>query len=143
MKYLKALALILVALSLFVFAALAVDQERISLRFLSWQSPQLSAFWWLLIALVIGLSLGMSYGAWLNIRLRFANRRLQKAVDQVQQQSLRQTKPGKRGKSEASQIEAQPQTPPDPSTPAAMLTAAAESGARNQVRSAHSAKHST
>jgi uncharacterized membrane-anchored protein YhcB (DUF1043 family) len=52
-----------------------------------WQTPfTLSIFWWLLAALVIGVALGALYGGWLNVRYRFANRRLRKALDKAQQQ---------------------------------------------------------
>ena len=40
------IALLLVAL----LAALAVNQEPVSLRFLVWHTPQWSVFWWLFIA---------------------------------------------------------------------------------------------
>ncbi len=48
------------ALILFVFAVIAVNQEQISLRFLAWQTPALSVFWWLLLALMLGLALGFA-----------------------------------------------------------------------------------
>ena len=42
----------------FVIAILAIDQEAISLRFLNWNTVTISAFWWLLIALIFGVFLG-------------------------------------------------------------------------------------
>ena len=40
----------LLAVSVFFLAALAVNQEPVALQFLTWRSPVISVFWWLLAA---------------------------------------------------------------------------------------------
>ena len=86
MKGLKSIAFFLVLSTAFLFAALAVNQEQVALTFAVWQTPfTLSIFWWLLGALMIGIMLGILYGSWLNVRHRFANRRLRKALDKAEQ----------------------------------------------------------
>ncbi|NBC22210.1 MAG: DUF1049 domain-containing protein, partial [Gammaproteobacteria bacterium] len=42
------------AIVLFFFALLAVNQGQVALRFLSWETPELSVFWWLLVAFFLG-----------------------------------------------------------------------------------------
>ena len=68
------------ALALFVFAAIAVNQEEISLRFLAWQTPALSVFWWLLLALILGLTLGLAAAMGIITRQAMRNRRLRRAL---------------------------------------------------------------
>ncbi|MDD9999315.1 MAG: lipopolysaccharide assembly protein LapA domain-containing protein [Rhodospirillaceae bacterium] len=75
----RALALLL-ALVLFLVAVVAVNQDRISLRFLAWQTPELSVFWWLLIALLLGLLLGLASAAGVTARRSMRNRRLRKEL---------------------------------------------------------------
>ncbi len=87
MNGLKSIALFLALATAFLFAALAVNQEQVALTFAVWRTPfTLSIFWWLLSALVVGIALGALYGGWVNVRYRFANRRLRKALDKAQQQ---------------------------------------------------------
>ena len=82
MNGLKSIALFLALATAFLFAALAVNQEQVALTFAVWQTPfTLSIFWWLLSALVVGIALGALYGGWVNVRYRFANRRLRKALE--------------------------------------------------------------
>ena len=91
MNGLKSIALFLALATAFLFAALAVNQEQVALTFAVWQTPfTLSIFWWLLSALVVGIALGALYGGWVNVRYRFANRRLRKALDKAQQQRAAQ-----------------------------------------------------
>ena len=92
MKGLKSIALFLATATAFLFAALAVNQEQVALTFAVWQTPfTLSIFWWLLAALVTGILLGVLYSSLLNVRYRFANRRLRKALDKAEQQLARQS----------------------------------------------------
>ena len=91
MKGLKSSALFMAMATASLFAALAVNQEQVALTFAVWQTPfTLSIFWWLLGALVIGILLGVLYGSWLNVRYRFANRRLRKALAKAEQQLAQQ-----------------------------------------------------
>ena len=54
MIWLKRLCLLIVVLIVLVTASLAVNQTEISLRFLTWETPVLPAFWWLLAAFLTG-----------------------------------------------------------------------------------------
>lgn len=74
----------LLALGLFLLAALAVNQEPIALKFLNWQSPQVSVFWWLLGAFGLGLGLGLLGTLVANTRLRLLNRRLGKELTRAE-----------------------------------------------------------
>ena len=76
----------LVAIALFLFAVIAVNQEAVSIRFLSWRSPEWSLYWWLLIAFLAGAAVGAA--ALLPGRAKGALRirRLRKALDEAEQQ---------------------------------------------------------
>lgn len=54
MIWLKRLCLFVVVLIVLLTASLAVNQDEISLRFLTWETPVLPAFWWLLAAFLTG-----------------------------------------------------------------------------------------
>ena len=67
MTWLKSLLFISVLALVFVLAALAVNQQQVALNFVSWQTPfTLSIFWWLLMALLLGIFL------WLVLQLASA-----------------------------------------------------------------------
>ncbi len=68
------------ALVVFLLAVVAVNQEQISLKFLAWQTPALSVFWWLLIALLLGLTLGLAAAMGMAAKRSMHNRKLRKAV---------------------------------------------------------------
>ena len=76
----------LVAIALFLFAVIAVNQEQVSIRFLTWRSPEWSLYWWLLIAFLAGAAVGAA--ALLPGRAKGALRirRLRKALDEAEQQ---------------------------------------------------------
>ena len=60
--WLKTLLFVCLLLLVFVFAALAVNQQQVALSFVRWQTPfTLSIFWWLLMSLLLGIFLGWSY----------------------------------------------------------------------------------
>ena len=66
---------------MFVFAALAVNQQQVALSFVRWQTPfTLSIFWWLLMALLLGIFLGWSYNWVRFFPLRMQLRRLKKSL---------------------------------------------------------------
>ncbi len=85
MSWLGRLFWVVLAVLVFLFAVLAVNQEPVSLRFVTWQTPELSVFWWLLAAFLAGASLGIIGIAWSTTRLRLRNRRLGKELKQAEQ----------------------------------------------------------
>jgi uncharacterized membrane protein YciS (DUF1049 family) len=70
----------------FFLAALAVNQEPVVLHFLSWQTPSLSVFWWLLAAFLLGLLLGLLGITVLTTRLSLKNRKLTKQLGNAEQE---------------------------------------------------------
>ena len=90
----RALA-ILAAIALFLLAAVSVDQAQAPLRFLAWQTPAFSLFWWLLAAFLGGLALGLGLAAAGRARQALRNRRLRKALQDanLELQQLRGAQP--------------------------------------------------
>ena len=81
MNGLKSIALFLALATAFLFAALAVNQEQVALTFAVWQTPfTLSIFWWLLMALLLGIFLGWFYNWVRFFPLRMQLRRLKKSL---------------------------------------------------------------
>ena len=77
MKWLKTLVLSLTLLLAFLLAALAVNQQEITLTFAVWETPfALSMFWWLFAAFLIGLAFGLLNALWVNTRHRLQARQL-------------------------------------------------------------------
>ena len=72
-----------------------MNQEQITLRFLAWQSPALSVFWWLLIALLLGLSLGLAGALGMSARRSLRSRRMRKELQaaNAELQRLRESAP--------------------------------------------------
>jgi len=75
---------VVLAIVAFLFAALAVNQEAIALRFMAWKSPEWSVFWWLLMSFGLGFGLGLLGVAWVTARLKLRNRRLNKQLNDAQ-----------------------------------------------------------
>ena len=81
MSWLKSLFFFCLLLLAFLFAALAVNQQQVALSFVSWQTPfTLSIFWWLLMALMLGIVLGWFYNLVRHLPLRMQVRKLKKAL---------------------------------------------------------------
>ena len=78
--WLRRALVVLAALVLFLLAVVAVNQEQISLKFLAWQSPPLSLFWWLLIALLLGLALGLVAALGMSAKRSMRSRRLHREL---------------------------------------------------------------
>ena len=76
----------LLAIILFFLAALAVNQDPVALRFLAWQTPSISVFWWLLAAFGLGLLLGLLGITVLTTRLSLKNRKLSKQLGNAEQE---------------------------------------------------------
>lgn len=86
MSWLKSLFFFCLLLLVFLFAALAVNQQQVALSFVSWQTPfTLSIFWWLLMALVLGIVLGWFYNLVRHLPLRMQVRKLKKALAAAEQ----------------------------------------------------------
>ncbi|MCR9276915.1 MAG: LapA family protein [Pseudomonadaceae bacterium] len=86
MTWLKRLCLFIVVVIVVLTASLAVNQTEISLQFLTWQTPVLPAFWWLLAAFLLG-----SFATFLLVFVfylqgRWQQRRLKKEVSAREQE---------------------------------------------------------
>jgi uncharacterized integral membrane protein len=82
MNWLKTLLFVCLLLLVFVFAALAVNQQQVALSFVRWQTPfTLSIFWWLLMALLLGIFLGWFYNWVRHFPLRMQMRKLRKSLE--------------------------------------------------------------
>ena len=81
MAWLKTLLFLTVLVIVFLFAALAVNQQQVALGFVGWQTPfTLSIFWWLLMALILGIVLGWLYNLIRHVPLRLEVRALKKSL---------------------------------------------------------------
>ncbi|NCF43638.1 MAG: DUF1049 domain-containing protein [Proteobacteria bacterium] len=81
MTWLKTLFFISVLILVFLFAALAVNQQQVALSFVGWQTPfTLSIFWWLFMALLLGILLGWLYNLMRHLPLRLQVRKLKKSL---------------------------------------------------------------
>ena len=89
MTWLRRAVAVLLALVLFLVAVVAVNQDQISLRFLAWQTPALSVFWWLLISLLLGLLLGLAAAAGVIARRSLRNRRLSRQLQSANEELQR------------------------------------------------------
>lgn len=84
MNWLGKLFWALLAILTFLFAALAVNQDTIALQFVTWRTPELSVFWWLLLAFGMGLMVGLVGIAWSTTRLSLKNRGLNKRLSKTE-----------------------------------------------------------
>ena len=74
------------AILLFCFALLAVNQSQVSLRFLSWESPEVSVFWWLLLAFLLGAGVSAVGFGLVTMRLRLQRRSQGRELDAARQE---------------------------------------------------------
>jgi len=77
------------AVFVFLLAALAVNQDKIALQFVPWRTPEWSVFWWLLLAFLLGLLLGLLGILWSTARLSLRNRRIGKQLNDAQRELVR------------------------------------------------------
>jgi uncharacterized integral membrane protein len=89
MSWLGRLFWAVLAVGVFLFAALAVNQDRIALQFVTWRTPEWSVFWWLLLAFLFGLLLGLLGIAWSTARLSLRNRRVSKRLNEAERELAR------------------------------------------------------
>lgn len=71
----------ILAVFLFCFALLAVNQSQVALEFLVWRTPEISMFWWLLLAFLLGVLLSTFGFAVATMRTRMRQRALNKELD--------------------------------------------------------------
>ena len=85
------------ALAAFFFAALAVNQSQVGLRFMIWETPQISVFWWLLLAFAVGLAIGLVAVSLVSVRARLHQRSLSRklAASEKEVHQLRNPSPQK------------------------------------------------
>src|SRR5262249_44542130 len=76
--------------SAFAFAALigvlaVVDnRDHVALHFLAWATPEISIYWWLVIAFAIGVMVGWISASVRIVRAVAGNRRLRRDLDRSQ-----------------------------------------------------------
>ncbi len=81
MKWMTRLFWLLLLVAIFLLALLTVNQQKVSLTFLDWTTPEQSVFWWLLIAFGVGLSIGLIAVMGNAMKGGLARRRLQKQIN--------------------------------------------------------------
>ena len=84
MRWIFRLLLVGVLLIVAAFGTLAVNQQKVSLQFLSYQTPELDLFWYLLGTLVLGMLLGWVLSGYAMFNLKMAERRERKLKLQAQ-----------------------------------------------------------
>ena len=68
----------------FLVAAIAVNQEKVSLSFLHWRTPfELSLFWWLFGVFLAGALYGSIFGFFRRLKQSSEIRRLEKIITQL------------------------------------------------------------
>ncbi len=77
------------ALLVFLFAALAVNQGHIALEFLIWRTPEISVFWWLLAAFASGTLIGVTGLTLISMKQSLRHRRLTQQLEERDQELQR------------------------------------------------------
>ena len=73
----------------FLVAAIAVNQEKVSLSFLHWRTPfELSLFWWLLGVFLAGTLYGSIFGLIRRVKQSGEIKRLEKIITQLEGRQL-------------------------------------------------------
>lgn len=91
MRWLGNLVVALLFVLVLAFCTLAVmdNDEAVALRLLSWQTPAISVYWWLVLALSLGLIFGWLFAMRGNLRLRLQTRQLRRELEQQRQELAR------------------------------------------------------
>ncbi len=78
-----------------VVAALAMldNREPIALHFLGYSSPELSVYWWLIAAFVVGVSIGWLGGSVGTLRARSSERKATRALAKHESERDRESAP--------------------------------------------------
>ena len=73
----------------FLLAAIAVNQEKVSLSFLHWRTPfELSLFWWLFGVFLAGTVYGSVFGFVRRVKQSGEIKRLKKIITQLKSKQL-------------------------------------------------------
>lgn len=83
------LGILFVVVALLGLLAMMDNDARVSLQFLEWRTPELSIYWWLLSAMLIGAVLGWTASAAASVRTRLAQRRTRRELAQSQDEVRR------------------------------------------------------
>ena len=87
MKLIKSLVFKVVAVMVFLFALLAAadNSQKVALTFVDVSTPELSLFWWVLMAFVTGGVFSALINTWINASLRLAVRKANSEVNKTNQ----------------------------------------------------------
>jgi uncharacterized integral membrane protein len=84
MKLMGSIFWISLCILAFLVAAIAVNQEKVSLIFLHWRTPfELSLFWWLFGVFLAGALYGSVFGFTRRVKQSSEIRRLEKIISQL------------------------------------------------------------
>jgi uncharacterized membrane protein YciS (DUF1049 family) len=74
-----------------VISVLAVldNRGRVALHFLNWATPEISVYWWLVAAFVLGVTVGWLGAGVRVLRVHAGNRRLRRDLEQSQTELAR------------------------------------------------------
>ena len=89
----------------FLVAAIAVNQEKVSLSFLHWRTPfELSLFWWLLGVFLAGTLYGLSFGFVRRLKQSSEIKRLENTIVQLDSRQLALKSEGSESQAASSQV---------------------------------------
>jgi len=91
MRWLWKLFLVTTFLFILLIGILAVvdNGQTVSLKFLTWQTPELSLFWWMLMALLCGFVLGAMSMSFSTFKSKVKQRQLQRQLKSCERESKR------------------------------------------------------
>ncbi len=83
----------MLAVLVFCFALLAVNQSQVTLTFLNWHTPELSVFWWLVAAFLLGALVSAIGFGLASMRLRLRQRSLTRQLDVARRELEKRSQP--------------------------------------------------
>ncbi|MEM7220839.1 MAG: LapA family protein [Pseudomonadota bacterium] len=86
MRLLFNLILLLVVVVAVLVGSLAVNQAPVSVTFLSWETPEISLFWWLLLAFGVGLAVGWVIASYSILKAKLGARSERRQREKVQRE---------------------------------------------------------
>ena len=89
MKLISSIFWVSLCVLAFLVAAIAVNQEKVSLSFLHWRTPfELSLFWWLLGVFLAGTLYGSIFGFIRRVKQSSEIKRLEEIITQLKSRQL-------------------------------------------------------